>query len=156
RWEPGHDRLGDTPGLSHAKGHDDVSRPRPPEGELRGVVERRRPPSPNARGHVIEDALPRDARLRLVAASDDVRDHGAVCETERSTQLETELPRPLEHVRLVDGDQSTLGLLPSGRERGSDLGRVVAVVVVHAHTRALADELKAAVDPLEAEDRRLR
>ncbi len=67
-----------------------------------------------------------------------------------------ELPRPLEDVRLVDGDKAALRSGSRGLERHPQLRRVVPVVVEDLHASTLADELEPTIDAGEPCERVLR
>ena len=85
----------------------------------------------------------------------DIGDHQHVGILERGEELVVQVEGAAVPVRLERDDQAAAEAAASGRERGTDLRRVVPVVVDHEHPPGLALDLEAALDAREAGERPL-
>ena len=96
-----------------------------------------------------------DAGLRVFAGAVDVEHDRLVgVLLERLGELLREQPRAAVEVRLVHGDDAAVADDGArGGQGGGDLGRVVRVVVVHAHAADGAVQLEAALGAAELGDR---
>lgn len=143
--------------LPHGAGaHDDeqIARPAPVAQVFDDVVESVDVPSLGAPvAEALHQIIGADEGLLVLGVADevDVRDDDGVGVAEGLGEFIKQEARSAVLVGLEDAHETTRRalVLAQGAERGVDLGRVVAVVVVDAHAVNFAEQLQAAIDALE-------